>query len=101
MPRSSKAPKFRTHGRPARTRTAGRSFIEEAMKSGRYASRAEVLREGLGVVRDREAAWKRLEAELRKGIDSLNGGKGIPLEEAFAQVRAKIREKRNGRKDAA
>lgn len=71
------------------------------MKSGRYASRAEVLREGLGVVRDREAAWKRLEAELRKGIDSLNGGKGIPLEEAFAQVRAKIREKRNGRKDAA
>lgn len=77
------------------------AFIEEALKSGRYASRAEVLREGLPLARKREAAWKRLEAELRKGIDSLNAGKGIPLEEAFAQVRAAIREKRNGRKDAA
>lgn len=77
------------------------ALIEEAMKSGRYASRAEVLREGLSKVREREAAWKRLEAEIRKGIDSLDGGKGIPLKEAFAQVRAEIREKRDGRKDAA
>lgn len=77
------------------------AFIEEAVKSGRYASRAEVLLEGLPLVRKREAAWKRLEAEIRKGIDSLDGGKGIPLEEAVAQVRATIREKRNGRKDAA
>ncbi|HYW16434.1 MAG TPA: type II toxin-antitoxin system ParD family antitoxin [Allosphingosinicella sp.] len=77
------------------------AFIEKAVKSGRYASRAEILCKGLPVVREREAAWKRLEAELRKGIDSLKGGKGIPLEEAFAQVRATIREKRNGRKDAA
>lgn len=77
------------------------AFIEEAVESGRYASRAAVLREGLPLARKREAAWKRLETELRKGIDSLNGGKGIPLEEAFAQVRATIREKRNGRKDAA
>lgn len=77
------------------------AFIEQAVKSGRYASRAEVLREGLPLARKREAAWKRLEAEIRKGIDSLEGGKGIPLEGAFAQVRAKIREKKSGRKDAA
>lgn len=77
------------------------AFIDEAVKSGRYASRAEVLAAGLSAVREREAAWKRLESEIRKGIDSLNGGKGIPLEEAFAQVRAEIREKRSKRKDAA
>jgi antitoxin ParD1/3/4 len=77
------------------------AFIAEALRSGRYVSRAAIIAEGLPRVRDREASWKRLEAELRKGIDSLEGGKGIPLEEAFAQVRAKIREKRNGRKDPA
>lgn len=77
------------------------AFIAEALRSGRYASRAAIIAEGLPRVREHEAAWKRLEAELRKGIDSLEGGKGIPLEEAFEQVRAKICEKRNGRKDAA
>lgn len=77
------------------------SFIEKALKSGRYASRAEVLREGLPVVREREAQWVRFEAEIQKGIDSLDRGEGIPLEEAFAQVRASLRQKRSGRKDAA
>ncbi len=77
------------------------ALIDKAVKSGRYTSRAEIIRKGLPLVRKREAAWLRLEAEIRKGIDSLDGGKGIPLEEAFAQVRAEIREKRNGRKDAA
>lgn len=77
------------------------AFIEEAVKSGRYASRAEVLREGLGVVREREAQWARFEAEIRKGIDSLDRGEGIPLEEAFDQVRESLRRKRSGRKDAA
>ena len=77
------------------------AFIEEALKSGRYASRASILAEGLPQVREREGAWRRLEAELQEGIDSLEGGKGIPIEEAFAQVREYIREKRSGRKDAA
>jgi antitoxin ParD1/3/4 len=77
------------------------AFIDEAVRSGRYASRAAVIAEGLPRVREREAAWKRLEAELRKGIDSLDGGKGIPLEEAFAQARATIREKKDRRKNAA
>jgi antitoxin ParD1/3/4 len=77
------------------------AFIEEAVKSGRYASRAEVLREGLHVVREREAQWARFDAEIRKGIDSLDRGEGIPLEEAFAEVRASLRQKRSGRKVAA
>jgi antitoxin ParD1/3/4 len=77
------------------------AFIEEAVKSGRYASRAEVLREGLPVVRERQAQWARFDAEIQKGIDSLDRGEGIPLEKAFAEVRASIRQKRSGRKDAA
>jgi antitoxin ParD1/3/4 len=77
------------------------AFIEQAVKSGRYATRAEILREGLSVVREREAQWARFNAEIQKGLDSLDRGEGIPLEEAFAQVRASLRQKRSGRKDAA
>jgi antitoxin ParD1/3/4 len=77
------------------------AFIEEAVKSGRYASRAEVLREGLVRVREREAQWAGFDAEIQKGIDSLDRCEGIPLEEVFAQVRASLRQKRSGRKDAA
>lgn len=77
------------------------AFVEEAVKSGRYGSRDEVLREGLPVVRERQAKWARFEAEIQKGIDSLDRGEGIPLEEAFTEVRASIEQKRSGRKDAA
>jgi antitoxin ParD1/3/4 len=77
------------------------AFIEEAVKSGRYASRAEVLREGLSSVRERQAQWARFDAEIQKGIDSLDRGEGIPLDEAFAQVRASLRRKRSSQKDAA
>ncbi len=96
-----KTPKIQTMDDQPALNPQDEAFIEEALRSGRYPTRAAIIAEGLARVREREAAWKRLEAELRKGIDSLDGGKGIPLEEAFAQVRAKIREKRNGRKDAA
>lgn len=77
------------------------AFIEQAVRSGRYASRAEVLREGLERVREREAQWAQFDAQIQKGLDSLDRGEGIPLEEAFEQVRTSIRTKRNGQKDAA
>ncbi|HYI39404.1 MAG TPA: hypothetical protein VE053_03710 [Allosphingosinicella sp.] len=77
------------------------ALIVKAVKSGRYASRAAALREGLPLVREREAQWGRFEAEIQKGIDSLDRGEGIPLEEAFAEVRASLKQKRSGRKDAA
>lgn len=77
------------------------AFIDEALKSGRYPSRTEILRQGIARVREREAQWVRFEAEIQKGIDSLERGEGIPLAEAFAEVRAVLRRKRSGRKDAA
>lgn len=101
LPDRGKGPKSRAMDDEPEFDLQDEAFIEEALRSGRYASRAAITAEGLHLVRQREAAWHRLEAELRKGIDSLDGGKGIPLKEAFAQVRAAIREKRNGRKDAA
>lgn len=56
----------------------GEAFIEEAVKSGRHVPRAEVLREGLPAVRERQAQWARFDAEIQKGIDDLDAGREIP-----------------------
>jgi antitoxin ParD1/3/4 len=70
------------------------AFIDEAVKSRRYASRAEVLRERLGRVREREAQWARFDAEIQKGIDDLDAGRYVELDEAFESVRRRIQQKR-------
>jgi len=77
------------------------AFIDEAVKSGRYASRAEILREGLPLVREREAQWARFDAEIQKGIDDLDAGRSLPLEEAFESVRRHIAKKRKAAGRAA
>jgi antitoxin ParD1/3/4 len=77
------------------------ALIDEAVKSGRYASRAEVLREGLARVCEREAQWARFDAEIQKGIDDLDAGRSLPLEEAFESVRRHIEAKRKAAGRAA
>ena len=65
------------------------AFITEAVKRGRYGSRSEVLREGVRLVQEREAAWTRLEAEIQKGIDDVEAGRTEPLEVVGARLRRK------------
>ena len=76
-------------------------LIEEAVKSGRYVSRAEVLREGLPVVRERQARWAKFDSEVQKGIADLDAGRSLPLEEAFESVRRHIAKKRKAAGRAA
>jgi antitoxin ParD1/3/4 len=67
------------------------AFITEAVKRGRYGSRSEVLREGVRLVQEREAAWARLEAEIQKGIDAVEAGQSEPLEIVGERLRRKYR----------
>jgi Arc/MetJ-type ribon-helix-helix transcriptional regulator len=78
-------------------------FIAQALQTGRYASREEILSEGLPHVRRRVAAWARFEREMRKAADSLDRGEGIPVEQAFDELDEYIDglTKRRERKDAA
>ncbi len=69
------------------------TFIDQAVKTGRYGSRSEVLREGVRLVQEREALWAKFEAEIQKGIDDVNAGRTVPIEEAFEKVRRAIRAK--------
>ncbi len=69
------------------------TFIKAQIQQGRYASASEVIREGLRTLEEREkfraVKLEALRAEIQKGADS---GPGIPAEEVFAKVRARIKQ---------
>ena len=65
-------------------------FVDKLIKSGRYNSKSEVIREGLRLLQDREreraVKLEELRLAFRKGIES---GPGIPAEEVFDRLEAK------------
>ena len=69
------------------------ALIQRQVKSGRFASASEVVREGLRLIEardaEREARLEALRAEIARGRES---GLGTPAQEAFARVRARIDE---------
>lgn len=74
--------------------TDDEAFIDEAVRSGRYASRSEVLDEGLGRVREREARIAAVRAAVQRGLDDVKAGRVIDLEVGIEQVLRGIREKK-------
>lgn len=58
------------------------AFVEQAVKSGRYGSASEAVREGLRLLQEREAKFERLKRDIQEGIDS---GEGIPFDEALVE----------------
>ena len=65
------------------------AVVDDLVKNGRYNSKSEVLREGVRLVQEREAALKRLDAALDEGIDDMLAGRGRPADEVFDELRAK------------
>jgi antitoxin ParD1/3/4 len=51
------------------------NFVSELVKSGRYNSKSEVLREGVRLVQVREARLTLLDAALARGIADANAGR--------------------------
>lgn len=68
------------------------AFIDEAVKSGRYASRAEVISDGLQLVREREEWVARVRAGVQRGLDDVAAGRVVDLDEAFDRVEAMLDE---------
>ena len=64
--------------------------VAEALRSGAYQSAADVIDRALEVLRERDqwlAANRHLvEAKIRRGIEELNRGEGIPEDELDAHL---------------
>jgi antitoxin ParD1/3/4 len=57
------------------------SFVEQTVRSGRYGSASEAVREGLRLLQEREAKFQALKRDIEEGLAS-----GQAQEESFAQV---------------
>ncbi len=68
-------------------------LVESKVKSGRYQSASEVIREGLRLLDDQDRLRELQLAETRKkiqaGLDELDQGQGIPGEKIYARMKEK------------
>ncbi len=67
------------------------AVVNDLVANGRYNSKSEVLREGVRLVQEREAALAEFYAKIDKGIEDVQAGRVKPLEEVVARLSAKYR----------
>jgi antitoxin ParD1/3/4 len=61
--------------------------VADLVENGRYNSKSEVLREGVRLVQEREAAFRELATLIKEGEDDFAAGRVYSAEEVFAELR--------------
>lgn len=61
-------------------------YVDELVATGRYGSRSEVIREGVRLVQEREAALAKLKSEIQKGIDDTKAGRVHAIDDVEREV---------------
>ena len=67
------------------------SFVAKLVKTGRYNSKSEVLREGVRLIQDRETRLAALDQSIARGIADANAGRTKPAADVFDRLEAKYR----------
>lgn len=65
------------------------NYVDELVKSGRYNSRSEVLREGVRLVEEREKRLAALDLAITQGIADVEAGRLKPIRDVMARLTAK------------
>ncbi|GAO38289.1 putative antitoxin [Sphingomonas changbaiensis NBRC 104936] len=65
------------------------SFVTQLVKTGRYNSRSEILREGVRLIHERETKLAALDASIMRGIASADTGRVHELDDVAAKLDAK------------
>ncbi len=67
------------------------AFVLRLVATGRYTSENEVLREGVRLIRDREADLATLDQSITTALAQAQGGQTKPAEEVFDRLERKYR----------
>lgn len=67
------------------------SVVTGLVKSGRYNSKSEVLREGIRLIQEREARLAALDASIARGLADAEAGRTRPADEVFDRLERKYR----------
>ncbi len=77
------------------------AFLQSRVKSGRYQTTSEVVREALRLLerheQDREAAIYQLKAKLERGAGQAERGELVDGDEVFDELREMIEERRRSK----
>lgn len=71
------------------------AFVEGVVKSGRYGSASEAVREGLRLLQEREAKFLRLKRDIEDGLNS-----GEAREGSFTDLARRLRKDRDEKQAA-
>lgn len=64
-------------------------YVDELVKSGRYETRDDVLKEATRLLELRERKQQELDAALARGLAQAQAGLGTPIEEVATRLKAK------------
>lgn len=65
------------------------AVVNDLVANGRYNSKSEVLREGVRLVQEREAALARLHAVLKRSLADFEAGRAEDLEDVVRDMEAR------------
>jgi antitoxin ParD1/3/4 len=66
-------------------------YVAQLVRTGRYNSKSEVLREGIRLVQEREARLAALDASIKRGIADAESGRVRPIGDVFDELEANLK----------